>query len=349
MSKTNKRRKEAKTESSDDETYSEFERTSPESSDDEGSESAETSEVDEDENMEKRIEEEEVQAMEEFEEAVMAGAAEEEIVAPLNVAGAQEEHDDADIDDVEMTTPRVNPTKLTMKQKKSRERIRVKRELEEAKTNSPIVYKSGWKKIIASITLPDGNLAPLNWKEDRSVKHRFNLPFAPQRTPGIRFNVTTAGDAFLQMFSQEARDMMLRNTNISGRKGRGDSWKDVSEEEFILWWSCLTYIWANPRRDIKTYWSKRISTFIVSPMRFMHRRRYENINRWITVSDTEAAAETGASDRSSSNFSPMWRIEPFLRLLSKAWRGAVDPDEWLSIDEVMVGCKGRAPSKVRSF
>uniref|UniRef100_A0A0B7B5W3 PiggyBac transposable element-derived protein domain-containing protein n=1 Tax=Arion vulgaris TaxID=1028688 RepID=A0A0B7B5W3_9EUPU len=171
--------------------------------------------------------------------------------------------------------------------------------------------------------------------------------FNPSRTPGISaplYDESSALKCFQTILTDTVIDNLIISINdyavfkINEKIAKGGikkqsvyaSWVPINREEINRFLALLIVMGLNRRPRIRDYWTKT-PTFWYSPFVFQvfpNRSRFEAIYHTMLH-----AGEPGAESKH--------KIEPFLNAMVGSFQDAFYPFQNLSIDEMVIGFKGR--------
>lgn len=161
-------------------------------------------------------------------------------------------------------------------------------------------------------------------------------------TKNIPSSCDTEFDVFRLFVDKELMDLMVQMTNcyanktrllrVMTRGTRLNKWKDCDEQEMWKFLGLLVFMGLNKLPKISDYWSKHILyQNKVAPL-VMSRNRFELLLRCWHFEDTIHIGTT--TDR-------LIKIRRFVEMLNSKFQNYKSPGEYVTIDETMVGFRGR--------
>ena len=168
-----------------------------------------------------------------------------------------------------------------------------------------------------------------------------SFDFIPSRTPGVQPHVASDKelDSLEELLSSDVVDFVVDMINDYAkikvqinrpfrRRSTLANWQDITKGEFFKVLAIIIASGVDRKPSIKDYWS----TFPVAYTKF-----YANImprTRFCTIYHTMMhASDTSAVGKS--------KIEPFLNMLVSKFQQAFYPFQNLSVDEMVIGWKGK--------
>ncbi|KAL1993893.1 hypothetical protein VTN49DRAFT_2562 [Thermomyces lanuginosus] len=144
---------------------------------------------------------------------------------------------------------------------------------------------------------------------------------------------------------------MSRNTNsYAARKLAGGdrfpharAWHPTSPTEIKVFVGILIYMGVHHIKSVEDLWRRDGKVPSHLPSQYMSRVRFEQIQRFLKVSDPREDDE-----QKRSNSKEWWyKIEPMANCFQEAATSYYQPGSWLSVDEIMVRCFGRTTHSYR--
>ncbi|GFO02956.1 PiggyBac transposable element-derived protein 4 [Plakobranchus ocellatus] len=193
------------------------------------------------------------------------------------------------------------------------------------------------------------NMPISDWRsvkaEDRPVpKTSLDFPFLPKNRnePGVWAELTADSSAlscFRCLFDDEVTNLLLDAINRYAqvqvqkhtpptRHSRYSKWTDLSKEELFKFLAVLTAMGIDERDRLEDYRSEHMALYTPFHSQMFSQTRFEMIySTMLHVGEPD-------SERKA-------KIEPFVNLLIDKYNNAFTPYENLSLDEMIVGWKGR--------
>ncbi|RUS72539.1 hypothetical protein EGW08_019706 [Elysia chlorotica] len=176
----------------------------------------------------------------------------------------------------------------------------------------------------------------------------YNFEFHPKnrREPGVNAELndqSTALDCFLELFTDDVFALLISSINDYASKiqqkntparqySRFKDMKPVDLYEMRKFLAVLLAMGLDHRPEIVDYWSTRASLNTPFYGQMFTRLRFETLYSTIL--------HVGESDAEGKD-----KIEPFINLLVTKFNAAFTPFQYVSIDEMVVGFKGRFGSR----
>ena len=190
----------------------------------------------------------------------------------------------------------------------------------------------------------DGGNASLTWTS--ATTDVVVDPFLPQQVgPAILLGPQAKPvDYFLAMFGLTTFVVMAKQTNLYAKQvqekagKRDDLWtptpEDGKEMRAFFAMNIMMGIISLPSYDM--YWKadSRLNQSSVSSV--MTKRRYEKLSQYIHLADNSAMPAPNSPD-----YDPLYKVRPLLDTCERTFRTHYVPHKELSVDEAMVGFKGR--------
>ena len=176
-----------------------------------------------------------------------------------------------------------------------------------------------------------------------------NLAFSPMLfTEHVGPTVTldssaTALDVFLLVFGNDTIKLLADQTNLYAAQtppGASYKWHNTNEEEMKLFLGMILVMGVHRLPQLEDYWSSNPllgSKALVSGMSW---RRFRVILSCLHIADNSLAIPRG-----QPGFDKLYKIRPLLNILISNFQNVYSPHREVSIDEAMVGFKGRNTMK----
>ncbi|XP_033756191.1 piggyBac transposable element-derived protein 4-like [Pecten maximus] len=193
---------------------------------------------------------------------------------------------------------------------------------EDGEVDPYLVNMNGeWSRDVNEIFVPDfsENTGPQhNLNTNASVLEYFNL-FLPQ--------------SFFETVANETNRYADQRQLVTGPDPR---WRPTTANEIRAYIGMNIMMGVKQLPRIWCYWStdKRYYDAFISGV--MPKTRFLKLNQYIHLRDT--AVIPGRDD---PDYDPLFKVRPMLDMVSKKFRKAYKPGRDLSVDEAMIGFKGR--------
>lgn len=135
-----------------------------------------------------------------------------------------------------------------------------------------------------------------------------------------------------------------------GQHARARLWTKLSISELKKFLAIVFNMGVIKKASMAEYWSKNSSQETSWFRRIMSRNRFQNILKFLHVSDYRRVA-----NRENAGYDPAARFKPLVDYINTRFPYFVRPNRELCIDETLVGCKGKSamtqyiPSKKAKF
>lgn len=182
------------------------------------------------------------------------------------------------------------------------------------------------------------------WSTVTEGKTENNFRFHPLRNPGVNPELhlsesSSALDFFVSLFDDEVNETLTNSINAYAIKRTMENtparkrsvfgrWRDITNDELHKFISVLIYMGMYKAPAIADYWSVSAECYIPWIHHVFNRERFQDIYHTMLHCGDEAAEGK-------------YKIEPFMNLLLCKFRKAFYPFQELSIDEMVIGYKGR--------
>ena len=191
----------------------------------------------------------------------------------------------------------------------------------------------------------DGNASPsLTWTS--TATDVVVDPFRPQQVgPAILLGPQAKpDDYFLAMFGISTFVVMAKQTNlyatqVQDKAGKRDeSWTPTPEDgkEMRAFFAVNIMMGIISLPSYEMYWKadSRLNQSSVSAV--MTKRRYEKLSQYVHLADNSAMPAPN-----TPGYDPLYKVRPLLETCERTFRIHYVPHKELSVDEAMVGFKGR--------
>ncbi|XP_045474894.1 piggyBac transposable element-derived protein 4-like [Harmonia axyridis] len=141
-----------------------------------------------------------------------------------------------------------------------------------------------------------------------------------------------------RMFSDDILDRIVEETNrYASQNGRSFC---IYEDELQAFFGTLIIMGLHKLPGMRMYWSYDQNYRVERVANIMSLKRFLAILRHIHLNDNEKCPKKG-----TSNFDKLYKLRPLIEHLNEKFRDLFSPSRELSIDESMVGFKGRSGLK----
>ncbi|KAK3791487.1 hypothetical protein RRG08_055512 [Elysia crispata] len=185
-----------------------------------------------------------------------------------------------------------------------------------------------------------------NWRQvttadgGRGTSNR--IRFVPTKQPGIQGDLnrdSSVLDCWSTLMTNEILEELVNNINQYAqvkirmnnpptKRSRLSNWTDISVPELLKYFAVLIAMGIDKRASLVDYWSQKPYMYTKWYHEIFPRDRFELIHSsMLHCSDTPAQSKE--------------KIEPFVNSLLTTFQGAYYPFENLSLDEMVIGWKGR--------
>lgn len=120
------------------------------------------------------------------------------------------------------------------------------------------------------------------------------------------------------------------------RHARMNFWKDVTAEDMRIFAAHLILLGLLKKPDLEDYWSRKALTRTPFFGQYMSRDKFQNI-----LSNFHVADDSQNPVRGQPGHNPLAKIQPFIDLISEAFKVAYKPAIDISVDEGCCPWKGR--------
>ncbi|XP_067945031.1 piggyBac transposable element-derived protein 4-like [Watersipora subatra] len=135
------------------------------------------------------------------------------------------------------------------------------------------------------------------------------------------------------------KEYYTRNKQVLKQHSKVHKWKDVTEEQMKAFIGTILNMGINRKKTIESYWDSTNWSQIVPPFKETFTQdTFKLILRFFHVSDSDQEPEKGTPE-----YDQLYKFRPVLEHLNKAWQKEFNLGHVLSIDESIVGFKGRHP------
>jgi hypothetical protein len=183
-----------------------------------------------------------------------------------------------------------------------------------------------------------------NWDVPVVSRHyppAFSAATGPKVEPPENANMSWY---FQRFFSTGMVDIIVPETNRYARQraaslsGRDTAWTDVTRDDILLFIGLLIGMGIHRLPSVRHYWTDNRLLAVDHIREKMSGARFERILKFLHVNDNETQP-----DKQSPDFDPLYKISPLSQRLSDCCINEFVPSQHQSIDEQMIGFKGRHP------
>ncbi|KAI8775184.1 piggyBac transposable element-derived protein 4 [Biomphalaria glabrata] len=136
-------------------------------------------------------------------------------------------------------------------------------------------------------------------------------------------------DDFIRSVNNYAEHMIVKNSPaLSRSRFNRDNWHNFTEYEWLKFLAVIINMGIDKRPSIRDYFSTADNLYTGFYHKMFQRERFETI-----YSSMLHVGEPGAEDKN--------KIEPFVNSLTERFQFAFTPNQSVSIDEMIIGWKGR--------
>ena len=163
---------------------------------------------------------------------------------------------------------------------------------------------------------------------------------------GTDLQSKTPVEFFHMVFPEELYDIIVRETNkyseavrdtrVLSPRSRLNEWVETNKEEIQAFLGLRIAMGLCSKSSLEDYWSKWWLTQTPNFAQVMPRNRFQLLCTFLHFVDNNDRL-----DREDPNYDPLFKIRPVLDVILPAWDRTMTPGKNLSIDESMVGFRGR--------
>ena len=173
----------------------------------------------------------------------------------------------------------------------------------------------------------------------------FSLPpFTKSVGPNVHLDSTsTAMDGFLLIFGEDTFQLLADQTNLYARQlppGASYKWYDTSADEMKLFIGMILAMGVHRLPQLEDYWSSHPLLGAKGIVAGMSYRRFRVLLSCLHLVDNSTAVRRG-----DTGFDKLHKIRPLLDIIQQKIKSSYNPHQEVSIDEAMVGFKGRSSLK----
>lgn len=161
----------------------------------------------------------------------------------------------------------------------------------------------------------------------------FNQPIGPK----VPVNIASPLSIFL-FFIGNFLDTILVQSNLYANQQNVDL--KLERDELLAFFGILIVMGFHSLPSIRLYWSTDRMFHVEAISKVMSLKRFLKILRYLHVNDN-----TKAIQRGQPGYDKLFKIRPFIDHLKNTFSEGVSPSRFLSIDESMIGFKGRSSLK----
>jgi hypothetical protein len=165
-----------------------------------------------------------------------------------------------------------------------------------------------------------------------SITHRpFATPFGPT---GLQQSVTSPLDYFELFLPLSLVQYVASCTNQYAISKKAKNWEPTNPSELYLFFGLIVYMGIDRLPELPMYWSSQNTHSFVSDT--MSRNRFQQLLRYFYVSTQE---------QQQQNPDPLRKVRWFSQQIHQLFSSHYIPSQILTVDEAMVGFKGRSELK----
>lgn len=161
----------------------------------------------------------------------------------------------------------------------------------------------------------------------------FNRPFGPK----CEVDISDPLKIFL-IFMSPILDLIVHQSNLYAEQN-GEK-LDLTPEELSAFLGILILMGFHQLPSIRLYWSSNGNFLVTRIANVMSLKRFLHILRYLHLNDNTKLPKKG-----DKNFDKLFKVRPLLDILNEKFKSTFHPSRYLSIDESMIGFKGRSSLK----
>lgn len=165
-------------------------------------------------------------------------------------------------------------------------------------------------------------------------KKTFCQPFGPKTEVDLKSPL----NIFLQLMTIAFLKYIVDQSNLYASQ-RGQT-LDLTVDELKAVFGILIIMGFHSLPSLRMYWSGDHNFHVPRIAKIMSLKRFLKIIRFIHLNDNSCMP-----NKDNPNFDRLYKIRPLIQHLSKTFKKAFNPSRYLSIDESMIGFKGRSSIK----
>ena len=198
-----------------------------------------------------------------------------------------------------------------------------------------------------TLTLPDSDTQPVTYQQVAGVETMNNFRFTPPHEPGVLAPLSETSspiDCFMTLLPEELLEELRGNINDYAKlkcqlnnpprkRSVYKDWRDVTLTEMYRYLSILVAMGMDNKPRFRDYWSTKPHMKCEWFNDMLVRDRFEAIHyTMLHCSETEADGKA--------------KVEPFINDLVENFQKSFYPFQEVSIDEMVIGWKGRFKYKM---
>lgn len=196
-------------------------------------------------------------------------------------------------------------------------------EIEETEGSSGLEQSYPWTKITKD---------PVLFKQNE---------FTENTGPTTPLNTSSPLSIFSQFLPDDFLGKIIDQSNLYSQQiHQYQEMPDITLPELKAFFGILIFMGFHPLPSMKLYWSNDENFHIERIARIMPLKRYLYILRHLHLNDNSKMPERG-----SDKFEKLYKLRPLLNHLKETFPKLYTPSRNLSIDESMIGYKGRSSMK----
>lgn len=164
--------------------------------------------------------------------------------------------------------------------------------------------------------------------------HNFTQPFGPK----CEVNLKSPLQIFLTFFTFSVLEMIVDQSNLYAQQKGVDL--GLSVDELKAFFGILLIMGFHSLPTMRLYWSSDPNFHVSRISSVMSLRRYLKILRFLHLGDNEKMPERG-----TPTFDKLYKIRPLITHMNTVFLNCFNPGRYISVDESMVGFKGRSSLK----
>lgn len=165
-----------------------------------------------------------------------------------------------------------------------------------------------------------------------------NFTFSHQPGPKVPIDVSTPSTVFLFIIGP-VLDLIINESNLFASQHNVNL--TLTREELLAFFGILIIMGFHKLPSMRLYWSNDPAFHVDIVSKVMTLHRFLRILRYIHLNDNSKMSKRG-----ENNYDKLYKLRPFSEFLKKRFLEIFNPcSRFLSIDESMVGFKGRSSLK----
>lgn len=213
-------------------------------------------------------------------------------------------------------------------------------EVDEAEPNlarrskSPSLSQASKKR--KTTTQKNKDTCPFN-KNKCEPKAFNNFVFDQPMGPTTQIDIASPITIFMILLGPFLKKIVDESNLFAVQK---NSTLDLTEEELLAFFGVLIAMGLHGLPSMRLFWSSDPLFHVEYIAQTMSQRRFLRILRYLHVNDN-----TKMPKREDPNFDRMYKLRPMIDYLNTKYKEVFNPSRYLSIDESMIGFKGRSALK----